>query len=34
VLEPGGSRPAAELVRDFLGRDSAFEAYQAWLEAG
>ena len=34
ILEPGGSRPAAELVRDFLGRDSAFEAYQAWLEAG
>jgi thimet oligopeptidase len=34
VLEPGGSRPAAELVRDFLGRDSGFEAYQAWLEAG
>jgi Zn-dependent oligopeptidase len=34
VLEPGGSRPAAELVRDFLGRPSGFEAYQAWLEAG
>ncbi len=34
VLEPGGSRPAAELVRDFLGRESAFDAYQAWLEAG
>jgi thimet oligopeptidase len=34
VLEPGGSRPAAELVRAFLGRPSGFEAYQAWLEAG
>ena len=34
VLEPGGSRPAAELVRDFLGRPSGFEAYRAWLEAG
>ncbi|HET9554880.1 MAG TPA: M3 family metallopeptidase [Anaeromyxobacteraceae bacterium] len=34
VLEPGGSKPAAELVRDFLGRDSGFEAYQTWLEAG
>jgi len=34
VLEPGGSRPAAELVRDFLGRESAFDAYRAWLEAG
>ncbi len=34
VLEPGGSRPAAELVREFLGRPSGFEAYRAWLEAG
>jgi thimet oligopeptidase len=34
ILEPGGSRPAAELVRDFLGRPSGFEAYRAWLEEG
>lgn len=34
VLEPGGSRPAAALVADFLGRPSGFEAYRAWLEAG
>ena len=34
ILEPGGSRPAAALVEDFLGRPSGFEAYQAWLEAG
>jgi thimet oligopeptidase len=34
VLEPGGSKPAAELVRDFLGRDYDFSAYQAWLDAG
>jgi thimet oligopeptidase len=34
VLEPGGSKPAAELVRDFLGRDYDFTAYQAWLDAG
>jgi len=34
VLEPGGSKPAAELLRDFLGRETRFEAYQAWLEAG
>ena len=27
-------RIAAELVRDFLGRPSGFEAYRAWLEAG
>ncbi|HSN92394.1 MAG TPA: M3 family metallopeptidase, partial [Anaeromyxobacteraceae bacterium] len=33
ILEPGGSRPAAELVRDFLGRPHAFDAYAAWLEA-
>jgi thimet oligopeptidase len=33
VLEPGGSRPAAALVRDFLGRPSGFEAYRAWLES-
>jgi thimet oligopeptidase len=33
VLEPGGSKPAAELVRDFLGRPYAFEAYRAYLDA-
>ncbi|HTN51434.1 MAG TPA: M3 family metallopeptidase, partial [Anaeromyxobacter sp.] len=33
VLEPGGSKPAAELVKDFLGRPHGFEAYAAWLEA-
>ncbi len=33
VLAPGGSKKAAELVRDFLGRDTRFEAYAAWLEA-
>ncbi|HVS09050.1 MAG TPA: M3 family metallopeptidase [Planctomycetota bacterium] len=31
VLEPGGSKDAAELVRDFLGREYAFEAWEAWL---
>ena len=31
VLNPGGSKPAAELVKDFLGRDYSFEAYSAWL---
>ena len=29
VLEPGGTRPAAELVRDFLGRDVSLDAYRA-----
>jgi thimet oligopeptidase len=32
VLEPGGSKPAATLVRDFLGRDYSFEAFARWLE--
>jgi thimet oligopeptidase len=33
ILEPGGSRPAAELVRAFLGRPFSFDAFQAWLDA-
>ncbi len=33
VLAPGGSAPAAELVRTFLGRPYDFAAYQAWLDA-
>ncbi len=32
VLEPGGSRPAAELVQAFLGRPFSFDAFTAWLE--
>jgi thimet oligopeptidase len=31
VLAPGGSKPAAQLVQDFLGRPFDFRAYQAWL---
>lgn len=31
VLVPGGSRDAADLVADFLGRPSSFDAYAAWL---
>jgi thimet oligopeptidase len=34
VLEPGGSRPAAELVTSFLGRPFTFDAFQTWLEEG
>ncbi|MCY1082500.1 Zn-dependent oligopeptidase [Archangium sp. miwbw1] len=33
VLEPGGSKPAAELVKDFLGRPYGFEAYRSYLDA-
>ena len=29
VLEPGGTKPAAQLVRDFLGRDVSLDAYRA-----
>ncbi len=31
VLEQGGSKPGREMVRDFLGRDEAFEAFTKWL---
>lgn len=34
VLEPGGTRPAAELVRDFVGRDVSFDAFREDLELG
>lgn len=34
ILEAGGSAPAAELVRRFLGRPFRFDAYEAWLNAG
>ena len=32
VLAPGGSKDAADLVRDFLGRPYSFDAYQTWLD--
>jgi thimet oligopeptidase len=32
VLDPGGTKPAAELVRDFLGRDVSLDAYRAEME--
>jgi thimet oligopeptidase len=33
VLAPGGSRDAAELVRNFLGRDYDFTAYEQFLSS-
>ena len=33
VLAPGGSRPAAELVSDFLGRPHSFQALAKWLSS-
>ncbi|HKC28929.1 MAG TPA: M3 family metallopeptidase, partial [Jatrophihabitans sp.] len=32
ILAPGGSRDAADLVADFLGRPFAFDAFAAWLD--
>ena len=29
--DTGGRKDAAELVRDFLGRDYTFDAYAEWL---
>jgi thimet oligopeptidase len=31
VLAPGGAKPAADLVRDFLGRPFDFKAWETWL---
>ncbi len=31
VLEQGGSKPAKEMVRDFLGRSEEFAAFSKWL---
>ncbi len=31
ILEPGGSKPAAQLVQDFLGRPHNFASFEAWL---
>ncbi|HYG67838.1 MAG TPA: M3 family metallopeptidase [Anaeromyxobacteraceae bacterium] len=33
ILEAGGTKPAAKLVEDFLGRPYAFDAYERWLNA-
>jgi len=31
VLEPGASKPAAELVKDFLGRPQNMDALKTWM---
>ena len=31
VLEPGASKPAAELVKDFLGRPQQIDALKSWM---
>jgi thimet oligopeptidase len=34
ILSPGSTRPAAELVRRFLGREFSFSAYERWALEG
>jgi thimet oligopeptidase len=31
VLEPGATRPAAVLVKDFLGRPQSIDALKSWM---
>ena len=31
VLAPGSTRPAGQLVHDFLGRDTNLDAYRRWM---
>ena len=33
ILEPGGSKEAALLVKDFLGREYGFNAFANWLNS-
>jgi thimet oligopeptidase len=32
VLGPSGTKPAADLVHDFLGRPYSYDAYAEWLK--
>ena len=34
ILEPGGGRPAGEMVKAFLGREAKFDAFAGWMDAG
>jgi thimet oligopeptidase len=34
VLEPGGSKPARDLVQAFLGREVSMEALRGWIQKG
>lgn len=34
ILNPGGTKDAKDLVKDFLGRAYSFEAFQNWLNSG
>lgn len=32
ILEPGGSKPGKQLIRDFLGRDQSMEGFERWIQ--
>ncbi|HEX4155527.1 MAG TPA: M3 family metallopeptidase [Acidobacteriaceae bacterium] len=32
VLEPGGSKPARQIVKDFLGRETSMDALRLWID--
>ncbi len=34
ILDPGSARPAAAMVREYLGRAPKFDAFQTWLNEG
>ena len=34
ILEPGSARPAAKMVREYLGRPPKFDAFRSWLNEG
>jgi thimet oligopeptidase len=34
VLDPGGTKDAAQLIQDFLGRPYGFESFRKWLNRG
>ena len=33
ILSPGGTKPAAEILEEFLGRPYTFEAFSRWLQS-
>ncbi|MCI4319367.1 MAG: Zn-dependent oligopeptidase [Thermoplasmata archaeon] len=33
ILDPGSTRPAAELIREYLGRVSSLESFERWLDS-
>ena len=34
ILEPGSAKPAAAMVREYLGRPPRFDAFRRWLDEG